>query len=128
MKKALLITGITAIVLILGFYALNAYIYEKQGDGNIESYFGTLTGEMVCLPHKDTTGPQTKECAIGMKTDVGEHYGLDFSVLSQTRPDIETGDRFTASGRITPIEMLSSDHWQKYDVKGILSVGSVQKI
>ncbi len=131
MKKALLIIGITVIVLVGGFYAYNAYIYhEKQGDGNdIVSYRGTLTGTHVCLPHADTSGPQTMECAIGMKTDTGEYYALDFSLMSQNNPNLQSGDRFTANGLITPVEMLSSDHWQKYAIEGIFSVtDSVKKL
>jgi hypothetical protein len=111
-------------VLVGAFYAFNAYIYhEKQGGPQTyEPYRATLTGEYVCLPHKDTNGPQTLECALGIKTDVGEYYAVDFALMSQTSPTLQTGQRFTASGTITPIERLSSDHWQKYNVAGIFSV------
>lgn len=124
MNKALLTIGAVLVVLVGGFYALNAYIYaEKQGDGqDIVSYRGTLTGEHVCLPHADTSGPQTMECALGIKTDTGEYYALDFSLMSQDNPNLQSGDRFTANGLITPKEMLSSDHWQKYAIEGIFSV------
>lgn len=110
--------------IVAGFYALNDYIYkEKQGDDKvIEPYRGTLTGTHVCLPHKDTSGPQTLECAIGIKTDAGEYYALDFYLMSQTHRPILNGERFTATGLITPIELLSTDHWQKYNVQGIFSV------
>ncbi len=153
MKKTLLIIGTIILLLIIGFYALNTYIYnEKQGEnsasqsadsgsadgvidgraassGDVRSYRGTLTGEQVCLPHTDTSGPQTMECALGIKTDAGEYYALDLQMLSQPAPDLATGDRFTATGLITPVEMLSSDHWRKYPIKGIFSVlDSVQKL
>lgn len=124
MKKALTIIAVIAIILVGGFYALNAYIYaEKQADtGEVTRYRGTLTGEVVCLPHKDTTGPTTLECALGMRTDAGEHYVLDLALMSQQNPPLETGERFTANGVIIPMELLSTDHWQKYDVVGIFSV------
>ncbi len=131
MKKALVITVGIVVVLVAGFYAFNAYIYnEKQGDGNdITSYRGTLSGEVVCLPHADTSGPQTMECAYGLKTDVGEYYALDLSVLSQEQPPLETGERIKANGLITPIEMLSADHWKTYAIEGIFSVtDSVEKL
>ncbi len=32
------------------------------------------------------------------------------------------GDKIAASGELTPIEYVSSDHWQKYNIKGIFSV------
>lgn len=124
MKKALIGIIVAGILLIIGFYVLNAYIYnEKQGDpSDIVSYRATLEGEVVCLPHKDTTGPTTLECAFGLKTDVGEHYALDFALMSQQALPPETGARISANGLITPIEMLSSDHWQTYDIEGIFSV------
>jgi hypothetical protein len=131
MQKLLLSVAAALLFLCIGFFALNTYIYnEKQGDpGDIQAYRGTLSGEVVCLPHRDTDGPQTLECALGMRTEVGEHYAVDFSMMSQENPGLETGDRFTANGLITPIEMLSADHWQKYDIEGIFSVtDSVKKL
>lgn len=115
---------IVVAVIVGGFFILNNHIYkEKQGTGVVtEPYRATLTGVQTCLPHKDTSRPQTLECAIGMQTDAGEYYALDFAFMSQIPPEIENGQRFTASGTITPIERLSSDHWQKYDIEGIFSV------
>lgn len=131
MKKILIGIGAVIVILLTGFFVLNNYIYqEKQGNPseNLKAYEATLTGEYVCLPHTDQNGPQTLECALGMKTDTGEYYALDFNLLSQTPPDLKTGDRFTAKGTITPIELLSTDHWQKYPIEGIFSVtDSVEK-
>lgn len=125
MKKSLLIIAAVLIALIAGFYGFNAYIYnEKQGDGNdVVSYTGALTGTQVCLPHADTDGPQTLECALGMKTDSGEFYALDFGeTLDGLPPGLQSDERFSVTGLITPVEMLSSDHWQKYAIEGIISV------
>lgn len=36
----------------------------------------TLEGRLVCLPHKNTSGPQTLECAYGLQTDDGTYYAL----------------------------------------------------
>lgn len=81
-----------------------------------------ISGEVVCLPHKDTSGPQTLECAIGLMDSHGKYYALDASLMSQTPPGYTTGDRIKASGVLTPIEYLSSDHWKKYNVIGIFSL------
>ena len=118
-------------VVSLVFFVFNAYVYqEKQVQDPIEPYRATLSGTGVCLPHKDTSGPQTLECAFGLLTEAGEYYALDFNMMSQGYPDeLYGGTKFSAHGLVTPIEMLSSDHWQKYDVKGIFSVtDSVEKI
>src|SRR6185436_6330503 len=36
----------------------------------------SIQGEMVCLPHLDTSGPQTMECAFGLKDELGRYFGL----------------------------------------------------
>ncbi len=133
---------IVVLLVVIAFFAVTNYMYpansanlpnlqnlpnlpgspELSGPPNYTPYRTTLTGTQVCLPHKNTSGPQTLECAIGMKADSGEYYALDFNLMSQTPPNIPSGARFTASGVITPVENLSSDHWQKYNMKGIFSV------
>lgn len=81
----------------------------------------TLEGEIICLPHRDTTGPQTLECAIGLQTNQG-NYALDTNQTPELMTNLITGNHFKAEGLLTPIEYLSSDHWQKYNVQGIFSV------
>jgi hypothetical protein len=130
MKPIVVTIGIL-VVIVAGFFAINSFIYkEKQGDGPgvVMPYQATLTGVETCLPHKDTSGPQTLECALGIKTDSGEYYALDLNDAPEAQAIIAGGKRFVASGTITPVEMLSSNNWQKYDVEGILSVteGSVE--
>jgi hypothetical protein len=123
MKKTLLLIAALVLLFIAGFYAFNAYIYaEKQEGAQVDRYRATLSGEVVCLPHADTDGPHTMECAIGLKTDGGEYYALDFALMSQQHDPVDTGERLTANGTVTPLEMLSSDHWQKYAIEGIFSV------
>lgn len=82
----------------------------------------TLSGTYLCLPHVDTSGPQTLECAFGIKTDDGTYYALDFMLMSQLAPNVPMNARITANGLLTPIERLSTDHWRKYPIKGIFSV------
>jgi len=126
MKKVILvgIVGILVLCLIAGFFALNAYIYkEKQGTNEtFEPYRATLSGEYVCLPHRDQSGPQTLECMGGLQTDVGEYYAVDLMLMSQMHEPLEVGQRFSANGVVTPIERLSTDQWQKYAVEGIFSI------
>jgi hypothetical protein len=134
MRYKHILFGIVVVLLLLvgGFFAFNGYIYqEKQADPNeeIASYRGTLSGEVVCLPHRDTEGPQTLECVMGLQTDTDEYYALDFSMASQMNPGIDHGNRMRANGLITPVEMLSSDRWQKYAIEGIFSVtDSIEKL
>lgn len=36
----------------------------------------TVEGTSVCLPHKNSSGPQTLECAVGIKAADGKYYGI----------------------------------------------------
>jgi hypothetical protein len=92
--------------------------------GVVQNNSTTLTGEQTCLPHKDTSGPQTLECAIGLKADDGAYYSMDLSKVNNGL-GIDTSKRIRVTGLLTPVEALSSDHWQKYDMKGIISVDSI---
>lgn len=89
---------------------------------DFESQRVTLEGVVICLPHKNTSGPQTLECAFGIETTDKKNYALDTNLLSSTPIDLPFGKRIRATGILTPIERLSTDMWQKYDVQGIFSV------
>jgi hypothetical protein len=117
--------GTLVVLSIIGlFYLFNNYIYkEKQGyDNVVVSYRASLSGEYICLPHKNTTATHTDECTAGLRTEVGEYYAIDFHMMSQMHAPISVGEKISANGVVTPIEMLSSDHWQMYPVEGIFSV------
>ena len=88
-----------------------------------------LFGTQVCLPHKDTAGPQTEECAIGLKAEDGYIYGLDTSGL---QPDaigeLYGGARVRIVGYYVPAEALSTNQYQKYTMRGIVRVNIVERI
>lgn len=131
-QKILSLFALLAVLLIVSLIFPNAVtVGQKEGpadDISFEPYRSTLSGEMVCLPHRDPN-VQTKECVRGMKTDTGEYYAIDFALMSQIPPDLSVGDRFSGNGVVTPIERLSTDYWQQYRVEGIFSVtDSVEKL
>ncbi len=35
-----------------------------------------IQGKIVCLPHKNTSGGETMECAFGLKDNQGRYFGL----------------------------------------------------
>lgn len=129
MYKAFGITVGAIAVLAAGFFVLNWYIYqEKQELNPVESYEASLQGQYVCLPHIDATGPQTLECAFGLKTDAGEYYALDFNNLPQVPADLHTGSRIQVTGVITPVELLSGDRSRQYPIDGIFAVYTLQRL
>ncbi len=85
----------------------------------------TISGTYTCLPKKNTGGPVTLECALGLQTDAG-YYALDTSVvLTANYPYLTGGESITVEGALVPIEMVSADRWQIYDAVGIIAVDKI---
>lgn len=87
----------------------------------------TLTWEFVCLPHTNQSWPQTMECAFWIYTEDQKYYALDLVLLSSSQlANAPTWSKIIVEWLVTPIEMLSSDHRQKYPIVGIISVTSAK--
>ena len=87
----------------------------------------TIVGYWECLPHKNTTGPQTTECAFGIAVDQSDgHLAVDTSLMSTYPVDYPTGTKLRVTGILTPVEALSSI--QKYDIDGIIRATTIEKI
>lgn len=98
-----------------------AAMNEGETDsGNISSDETVrITGEVVCLPHKDRSGPQTLECALGLEAANGMFYGLK-QVSAAAPLALDTGARVTVTGVITPPEAST-----KYDIARVIEVQSI---
>lgn len=80
-----------------------------------------LRGKTVCLPKEDTTGPQTQECAYGLKVSDDIHYALaDLETRSGGKP-FRTGDLVTVTGTLSPTGKDSV-----YDTVGIIEVDDIK--
>ena len=122
MMRSKIVAIIAGLFLIAGIIWL---LYPKPIDHPetpVEPYQTTLTGTYICLPHTDTSGPQTLECAFGLHTADNKYYALDFNMLSSGVPNIPMNTQVTGTGLVTPVAYLSNDHWQKYPITGIFSV------
>ena len=95
------------------------FIKEAEQPGPARSFEGTA----VCLPHRDTSGPQTLECAVGLLADDGTHY--------QLRIDQPVGELAMSAGskkqfRITgTLEKIPSEQYQS---EGIITVVDFQAL
>lgn len=99
------------------------YFLTQKDDAFTESTppeRATLSGEYGCLPRAEPMSGD--DCVPSLETTEGTYYALDFGLMSRAEPEIKPGDRVTASGVVTPIENLSTDYWQQFDVAGIFSV------
>jgi hypothetical protein len=87
----------------------------------------SIRGVWECLPHKDTSGPQTTECAFGIAEEgSGAHYAIDTRLMATYPVDYATGTRVQVSGMLTPVEQLNSI--QKYDIRGVISATEIEKL
>ena len=82
----------------------------------------TVEGTYVCLPHKDVSGPQTLECALGIKTDDDRYFGIQ--VLSdgyKQLSKLKTGDRFEVRGTFQKRESI-------YQSMGVIVTSSLKPV
>lgn len=87
-----------------------------------------VIGYWECLPHKPGY-PQTEECLTGLAIDQSDgHYALDLSAATFPAGEFSAGDKVRVRGRVTPAMALSSDHWMRYDMDGVLSVTTIEKL
>src|SRR3989344_5401804 len=85
----------------------------------------TKEGRVVCLPHVNQEGPQTLECAFGLKTTDGLYYGLDAGDMPD-QVSLAPMDRdVRIEGRLTAAAALSSDFWNRYPIEGIITVTAI---
>lgn len=80
----------------------------------------TLEGVAVCLPHKDTDGPQTLECAVGIKTDDGTYYGISGDTSNKLASEAGSDRRVKISGNIEP----STD--TPYNITQLIAVSKIE--
>jgi hypothetical protein len=76
-----------------------------------------LSGEIACLPHKPTAGPQTLECAFGLKTDDSRYFALHNVPPPQAQTAVGT--------RVTVHGVLNTDIDNIYDIAGTINVTSL---
>lgn len=125
MNKILISFVAVAVILIAAALVFSTYIKtegQKEATNDFEPYRTTMEGEYVCLEANEPNVPSDGPCTGGIKTDSGEYYAVDMAAMSQANPGLQAGQRFSANGLVVPIERLSTDHWQKFGVKGIFSI------
>ncbi len=124
-KKLYIILGLAVItVCVVGYF--NIFSKEELVTPlDPTPYNVTLSGTYTCLPHADTSGPQTMECAFGLKTDDGVYYAVNFGASGDSMQQFQSQKHITAEGFVVIKEALSTDQWVKYNIKGIFTVTKI---
>lgn len=80
----------------------------------------TIEGTIVCLPHQDTDGPQTLECAFGLHDDDGRYFAL-----LDTDPQYRTVSSVGMNTRVTVEGIFKLRLQSKYQDIGIIEVTKI---
>lgn len=115
-RNATIAIAVLLVATIISVLLLFKLITEEKTASNSAT---TLTGELTCLPHKDTGGPVTLECALGLLADDGRYFALKGIDHSQ---DYTTGQNVVIYGLLS-----NPGPNEKYNISGIVQVQSVSK-
>ena len=116
-------TLLYAIVAICGLVILGTWLFVNGVPTQPSQGPLTIEGELVCLPHRDKTGPQTEECALGIQATDGKYYALDISQDDLISGKFATGRHTKVSGIF--LSTSSSGYEKKYDIVGTIKVESL---
>ncbi|MET1033077.1 MAG: hypothetical protein ABWX94_01115 [Candidatus Saccharimonadales bacterium] len=78
----------------------------------------TRVGRVVCLPHKNSDGPQTLECAMGLKAEDGKHYALK----DEDSPAGESLINGVFNKHVEVSGLFNSSNETIYDIAGTITI------
>lgn len=104
----------------LALFVGAAYLLDDRSVPIPDAGDVVVRGNMTCLPHKDTTGPQTLECALGFQDESGHYYALHDTDPSYKNVSGAPGDAvLEVTGRFIPQDD------EKYDIIGLIEVTKI---
>jgi hypothetical protein len=123
--KLPVIAGLTVgISLVLAFAILSPSLSILYSDEPL-----TMTGEIVCLPHKKIMSGlfgnvETSECAIGFAALDGKHYGFDSLFFDEKHNWLFGAQGSKELFNVTGIVRPAGDDFKLYDVAGVIDITS----
>ena len=111
--KKITLYGIVIIVIVGIYLAVAQRLHAPTTTSGAVS----IAGSLGCLPHKGS-GPQTLECAYGLKTDDGAWYAL--SLPDGNLYEYTSKERLMITGTLTP-----ADTDETYDIVGTIAVDTI---
>lgn len=110
-----IIVVLSAIGLLLPKSPANSGQTETPAEGSV-----TIKGTAVCLPHRDTSGPQTLECAFGLKDEKGLYYAL-----KDSDPGYRNVSSLPMNTQVTITGTFEKDTNSKYATIGTIEIASI---
>jgi hypothetical protein len=132
-RKLLISIVVLVIVAGIAYFALSRDVPEPDSTNNETATTTpqsvTFTGTYGCLPKKDTTGPQTLECALGLLTADGKNYGLTFEdPATQAPANIQTGSQVRITGLFFDLSVITLPAEATYTMDGLIRVETIEAI
>jgi len=117
--------GLTATLLVIGVIVVIMWTYGRASHGvatptlTPAATATTKDGAIACLPNKNSNGPHTLECALGLQGDDGGYYALK----NLPDPTLPNGTRMHIEGTLSA---PAAD--ERYDIRGVINVQKATKI
>lgn len=111
----------------IGFVLLLIFVIERGP--STEGALTTITGEVVCLPHKKGLFGdfETSECAIGFRAQDGRYYGFGDLFQDEKHNWLLSAqgskELFNVGGVVRP----AGDDFRLYDIAGVIEVNSAAR-
>lgn len=102
----------------------------EKGTYSVLPQTETMQGIYGCVPVRAGATPPSPGCVVGIaRAQSDGHLLLDLSLLETgIASSLKAGDRIEVTGLVVPINQISSDHWDAYDLDGILQATSLKKL
>lgn len=82
-----------------------------------------VTGVFACLPKKDASGPQTQECAFGLRDDQGRYFAIrDSDARARNLAGLPMGGRIRVQGS------FAEGGDSRYATQGVITVALLVQI
>ena len=115
----LFIVGGLVAVTVLGFVFFK--IFETKPVVAPEEGTVSIKGTTLCLPHKDTSGPQTLECAYGLKDEKGQYYAI--RDLDPTYKNISS---LAMNSEVTLVGNFREETSKIYPIVGAIEISEIK--
>lgn len=116
MKKKIILV-LAAIIVMTAVIVALIMTDPKQKDNASPNTTQTFTGQIVCLP-KPGDGPQTLECAIGLRASDKKYYALK----NNPNQEIPVNTQVSVTGVVIP----PSEN-EMYDIAGTIAVEKLEQ-
>jgi hypothetical protein len=111
--------AIIAAIIVIAVASFTYFVisYNNGMANNTAMHEVTIEGKVVCLQHRNTSGAQTLECAVGLQSTDGKYYSI-----SSDPSDITISAAAGSDRKIRIRGLLTEKADSKYISDGVITV------